>query len=337
MRTFDVILFDDAGHGFSPRIAAERGLGGVEWTLILLAEALARSGRDVLVLSNFDGGWIGSNCEFGHVSRAYAESFTCDALIVSRWSAVPPIAHRRLVFSMHDIPERWMFGHAKRYLDKGAPAVCVSGWLAGKLGDMDPAWFCPVIEPMMLDECYDRGGPLAGMRKDPNAFVYASSAVKGLTETIETWALIREHFQETHLCELLVATNYDKPSAKDAKRMADLGVRYIGQLPARAMLAVLRNSAGMFYVNSFPETFCLVAAAALALGCRTHVLTLAEPGALPTTLAGSPLLTSSKHAFVERFVSSYLKPDDSLVVPAGKVPDRRMRALLPAWNEVLDG
>lgn len=331
MRTFDVILFDDAGHGFSPRIAAERGLGGVEWTLILLAEALARSGRDVLVLSNFDGGWIGSNCEFGHVSRAYAESFTCDALIVSRWSAVPPIAHRRLVFSMHDIPERWMFGHAKRYLDKGAPAVCVSGWLAGKLGDIDQSWDKVVIPPMMFDECYARGP------KTPNAFVYASAAVKGLTETIETWALIREHFQEMQLCELLVATNYDRPSAVDDKRMADLGVRYLGQLPAREMLAALRNSAGLFYVNSFPETFCLVAAAALALGCRAHVLTLADPGALPTTLAGSPLLTSSRHEFIERFVSSYMKPDDSLVVPAGKVPDRRMRALLPAWNEVLDG
>ena len=337
MSTYDVVIFDDCSAPFSPRLAVEKGLGGVEWTLMLLAEALADDGLRVLVLSNLDGSWRrpDGRLEYGHCSRAYSEEIACDAVVVSRWSAVPPkIAARRVAFSLHDIPEKWMFAGNYKWLDKGAPAVCVSTWLAGSVGavgERSGYWRCPVIAPMLLDECYERGP------KDQTKFVYASAAVKGLTATIDAWALIREYFSETHWGELFVATNgYDKPSDKDAKRMAEIAVRPLGQLPARRIISELRGAAGLFFANNFPETHCVIASTALALGCRTHVLTLDDPAALPETLAGAPLLTCDKHAFVEDFVSAYLRPEDPRwLLPVDQIPDRRARALLPRWKEVL--
>jgi hypothetical protein len=337
MSTYDVVIFDDASSPFSPRLAESKGLGGVEWTLMLLAQALAEDGLSVLVLNKLDGRWTHQPIcqagwlEYGHYSRAYSEKISCEALVVSRWSAVPPVAHKRVVFSMHDIPASWMFARTRKWLDEGAPAVCVSTWLAGKIGELGRDWRCPVIAPMLRDECYERGP------KNPNVFVYASAAVKGLPETIDTWECIREHFPETHLTELYVATNgYDKPSDTDALRMYELAIRPLWQLPARAIIAALRNAAGLFFVNSYPETHGIICSTALALGCRTHVLTLDDPAALPETLAGAPLLTRDKHAFVEDFVRAYRdSAQDTYVMPAEMVPDRRADALLPAWKEVL--
>jgi len=349
--TYDIVLFDDCSAPFSPPLAERKGLGGVEWTLMLLAQALAEDGLEVLVLGKLDGRWTHQPIcqagwlEYGHYSRAYCERIACEALVVSRWSAVPPVAHRRVVFSMHDIPASWMFARTRKWLDEGAPAVCVSTWLADKIGEIDwtdrgphrrghgrsGSWRRPVIAPMLVDECYERG------TKNPNVFVYASAAVKGLPETIDTWELIREHFPETHLAELYVATNgYDKPSDADALRMYELAIRPLWQLPARRVIAALRNAAGLFFVNSYPETHCLIASSALALGCRTHVLTLDDPAALPETLCGAPLLTRDKHTFVEDFVRAYRDPDqETYVMPLEMVPDRRADALLPAWKGVL--
>ena len=334
-RTFDVVLYDDCSTAFSPRLAEERGLGGVEWTLMLLAQALVDDGLSVLVLNKFDSSWTAGRLEYGHFSRAVSEAIVCDALVVSRWSAVPrAIEARRVVFSMHDIPATWMFERTRKWLDEGAAAVCVSTWLADKIGELGGRsgdWRRPVIAPMLLDECYERGV------RDPNVFVYASAAVKGLPETMDTWALIREHFPETHLTELHVATNgYDKPSDADARRMDELAVRSLGQLPARQVIAALRNAAGLFFVNAYPETHGIICSTALALGCRTHVLTLDDPAALPETLAGAPLLTRDKHEFVESFVRAYRDTDqDTYVMPAALVPDRRAKVLLPAWKDVL--
>lgn len=258
---YDVILFDDCSTGFSPRIAQDKGLGGVEWTLMLLAEALAGEGLRVLVLSRLDGSWRQGSVEYGHIARAFEEKLSCQALVVSRWSRVPPIEHKRLAFSLHDIPERWMFAHQRRWLGEGAEAVCVSSWLADKVRALDAdsthyrrsgVWSCHVIAPMLLDECYESGA------RDPDVFVYASAAVKGLPETIDTYALIRDHFPEVRTTRLLVATNgYDKPSAAETERMQKLGIEWIGQLTGRGVIAALRGAGGLFYVNSFPETHCL--------------------------------------------------------------------------------
>jgi hypothetical protein len=342
--TFDVVIWDDHSAAFSPRLAEEKGLGGVEWTLMLLAEALADDGLRVLVLNKFDGSWrrpvvTHGVLEYGHVARAFEEKLACDALVVSRWSVVPPIETKRVVFSLHDIPDRWMFRDNRRWLDDGSSAVCVSTWLAGKVRTLDEdsdsegrsaEWATKIIAPMLLDECYVRGP------KDERQFAYLSAAVKGLPATIDAWAIVREHFSETHWGELLVATNgYDEPTLRDLKRMNELGIRSLGQLPGRRIISTLRNAAGLFFVNDYPETHCLIASTALALGCRCHVLTLGDPAALPETLAGAPLLTRSRHEFIEQFVDAYLHPGPQWLLPESEVPDHRAAALLPAWKEVL--
>ncbi len=329
---YDVILWDDVSAPFNPRIADERGLGGVEWTFILLAGALARDGLRVLVLSKGPTGSY-DGVEYDHISRAYAEALSCRALVVSRWSQVPPVEHRRLVFSYHDVPERWVHARHQRWLDQGALAVCVSSWQARKLEEIGPSWFTRVIAPMLLDECYE-----GAAARDERRFVYASAAVKGLTPTLDTWALLKESFRELDDAEMLVATNgYDDPSeAHRARRLP--GVCFVGQAPARRIIAALRSSAGLFFVNDYPETHCMIASTALALGVRCHVLAQNDPAALPETLAGSPLFTRSRHDFIEQFVQAYLSPrDPRWVLPRSDVPDRRAAALLPAWKEVLFG
>ena len=344
MRAFDVILYDAVSAPFNPRLAEERGLGGVEWVLMLLAEALANDGLHVLVLNKWSGSWHREGAgwlEYGHVSRAFESDLSCSALVVSRWSPVPPIEARRTVFSMHDIPERWMYVDQRKWLDDGAPAVCVSSWLASKLGEVlaedyegnkkSRGWRREAIAPMLLDECYERGP------KDQNKMVYASAAIKGATATLDVWENIREHFAETHWGELFMATNgYDDPSPADKKRMDEIAVRPLGQLPAKRIISELRGAAGLFFVNTLPETHCLIASTALALGCRCHVLATQDLAALPETLAGAPLLTTDKHGFIEQYVDAFLHPDDPRwVLPVGQVPDRTAATLLPKWREVL--
>jgi hypothetical protein len=333
---YDVVIADGVSTpDFNPRIAEERGLGGVEWTLMLLADALGAAGYRVLVLhrgSAFKAGRV----EYGHIARAYESKIACAALVCSRWTAPPPIIAPRVVFSYHDIPERWMFaGAQRRFLDEGAVAVCVSSWLSGKVGEIDTAWRRVVIAPMLLDECYE----FDAAAKDQNKMVYASAAIKGAPETLDVWEEIREHFSETHWGELFMAINgYDDLSAKDVKRMNEIAVRRLGQLPARRIIHELRTAAGLFFVNTFRETHCIIASTALALGCRLHILTPPDPAALPETTAGAPLVTSSKHAFIEDYVRAFLSPrDPRWVLPRERVPDRRARALLPLWEEVLFG
>ncbi len=337
--TYDVVLYDECSSALSQRRADTEGIGGVEWSYIMLADALSREGSKVLVLSTFKGcerhvGDRSGSVEYGHISRAFESRLSCGALVVSRWSRVPAwIEAERVVFSEHDIPEQWMYDHQRPWLDKGASMVCVSPWLKreiGKLGD----WERRVIAPMMLDECYE---PVGEDEKRPTKFVYASAALKGLKQTLEVWDLIREHFPETLLAELYVGTNgYDDPSLSDTKKMEALGVRALGRLTARQMIRELRSAAGLFYVNAYTESFGMVPFAAMALGCRTHVLCLESPGALPDTLGGSRLVTTSKHDFIEDFARSYVQGGD-WTVPRGEIPDLRARALLPRWTEVLYG
>lgn len=346
-RSYDVVLYDECSSALSPRRADVEGVGGVEWSHMLLADALSREGEKVLVLSSYKGcerydGDRSGSIEYGHVSRVFEERISCGALIVSRWSRVPAtVEAERVVFSEHDIPETWMYDHQRPWLDDGAPMVCVSPWLAHAISDVGADWRRTVgdwrrvvIPPMMLDECY---APIEDGEKQPTKFVYASAALKGLTPSLDVWGLIREHFPETLLAELFVATNgYDDPSLNDSRRMDAMGVRPLGRLPARAIIRELRSAAGLFYVNSYSETFSMIGFAAMALGCRTHVLCLGNPGALPETLRGSRLVTTSKHDFIEDFARAYVN-DADWAVPPGEIPDLRARALLPRWTEVLYG
>lgn len=323
--TYDVIIFDSVGGPVSPRIAEERGVGGAEWTYLMLASALARSGRRVLVLSNHTRREVG-DAVFGHVSFAYETGVVCDTLIVSRWSKPPPIEAKRIVWSLHDIPQPWMFEHVSRY----AVVVPVSHWHAARVRQLRPDLDCRPIPPMLLDECYVRG------EKDPNKFVYASAAMKGLAATLSIWEVLKKTYCELGAAKLYVCVPRDELSIDEAWAQR-FDVCALGQLPARRVIAELRSAVGLFYVNSYTETNCMVAGAAIALGCRPHVMCRGDPGGLPETLREHPLLTAELDPFMDDFVRCYL--DDAaatrMTPSLGDVPDRRMRALLPVWNEVL--
>ncbi len=297
---YDVVLFDGVGMPYTGSTPEYSGLGGSEFESILLVEALARRGLRVLVLNQTllpakEGG-----VEYANSETALSTSFACRVLIVARYSQVPPVRFERIVVAVSDMPGK---GHAhfEPYFAGaiGATLVALSAWHRS----LFPAtWKARVIPYILPERVYSYEAKV-----NPHRFVYASAALKGLRETLEVWQELKRDPALAD-AELVVCTpGYD---TVDEGALARAGVRFLGSLPFDKVVHEMASSAGMFYVNVFPETFCIVAALAEALGRRVHVLCLNGPGALNETVR-SPLVTTSRDEFVASFRAAYSAPADS--------------------------
>lgn len=293
--SFDLAFYDDLGMPFGPDSPRQRALGGSKFVLLQLAHELGARGLRVLV-------WLAQRSSPRQEVRGN---------VVYRFGDIALPAHaRHLVHHRYSSlayesklswESRWILcsdiwgDHYEHLLGEMSGSlngvVCVSRWQASLFPE---SLVCQVLPNPIPAECYQS----VPVPRDPNVFVYASAAVKGLISTRDTWADMRLKYPHLRDARLRVLSpGYDDPGFA-----ADYGgVELVGAVPFQDVTDELRRAAGLFFVNDYPETFCIVAAVAEACGARLHIW-MRNGGAIRETTNSSLVVTDG-----EQFESDFLR------------------------------
>ncbi len=321
---YDIVLYATVGMPYTGSTPEHAGLGGSEFETILLAEALAARGRSVLVLNKTTRQVRERGVDYAnHDAVLEPPVLSCKFLLIQRYSEIPQILAERIVVVATDIP-RHEYDHLYTLFDGGPDAtlVTVSEWQRAHF----PAhWQSKTIPNMLPEYVYDLDRPI-----NPRRFVYASAALKGLDATLAAWQELYDGggMEGAELC--VCTPGYDSVDVDD---LASRGVRFLGSLPFHRVAEEIAASAGLFYVNAWTETFCIVAALTEALGRRVHILYTSEPGGLPLTVR-SPLVTGDRAKFLADFRAALGDPDNPRW--RGAAYDYRVSSVMPQWLELFD-
>lgn len=317
MADYDYIFFDSVGWPYTGSTPSRRGLGASEHQVILLAEQLAALGAKVLVLNNSLARAQVRGVEY--LPRLLAgEGLDCECLILCRYSPVPAVRWRRVVVWATDIPGR-AHDHQQPLWSQNGVLVAVSQWHRGQF---PPHWPVRVIPNMLADSVYQTAPVTHGHR-----FVYASAALKGLRATVAMWVRLRAQTQAE--LELVVCSpGYDR---LDLSLTGKNGISFAGALPFHRLVEQIIDSNGLFYINTFPETFGVVASLCQAVGRTPWVLCLGPKAGLAETVQPE-LLFEDPEDFQRHFLQGLEQP------PAALPPqDFRVSSVLPLWLSLLSG
>jgi hypothetical protein len=325
---YDVIFFDTIGNAFTRESLKTRPSGAAEIAIVKYAHWIADQGYRVLVLNAIDRAEEDSGVRYDSAAivggtvnfPSECPKFLCRALIISRYSFVPNIkADRTIVWSVD--ADSHCHDHQKHLFEqKLATLVCISPWHATLF---PRSWPIQVIPSALPDAIYEK----SEIVRDPHLFVYCSAALKGLVATLGYWKMLKHKYPELAKARLVVTTpGYDRP---DVAMIEDAGAEYLGDLPPDGVEQLLRTAAGLFFVNTFPETFCLAAVLAETVGCRCHILVGKNQGAIPWTVR-SPYVTQDPVGFEKDFVAAYCSPASTI-----KSNNFRMSKIMPEWLNVL--
>jgi hypothetical protein len=324
MQKYDLIIFDNVGVPYTSTTLKSGGLGGSEFEVLLLAEGLAKSGYKVAVINAFKFPCTENGVDFWPADYLNNHTLNCKTLLIMRNSDVPVgrIEFDNIRFWFTDIPNEQQLTNLANWLTPGRPGVgiCVSSWHKSLF---PPMWNFSYIHNMIPDWVYD----LSPKTKNPSKLMYCSAALKGLDQTIELWRELKKSYflkkSELYVCH----PGYDKV---DSKKLETNKINFLGSLPFDKLVEELQTAQHLFYVNSFPETFCIVAALAEVLGVTPQVLTLQHPGALPEVVANSNFIVSDLTKF-QKFVFDNAKTPP----PLKKAKDYRVSTILPQWIKEL--
>lgn len=323
MSKWDVVFWDDIGGPCAPSFA-NGAMGGSEYGLLLLARELSRSGLSVAVFSRIEREeWLEprATCWFAPLDRITQVNDTwggARALVVHRYSSIPHVTHDRGFVLATDVPDDRYSKCWPLLTERGGTLLCVSEWQASLF---DKRVRKVVLPPPIPDAVYDRS---IG-RKNPNKYVFTSAPMKGWSQTIEMWREVKRRHRSFESAVL-----YGSCGWGDMKDPGMPDVKVLGRVPPRAQVAELDDAAGLFFVNAYPETFCVVAALAEARGCRVYALPTSDRGALPSTMAQKVL--DSREEMIDRVVSDYLVP-----LPAPVFNDYRASHLVPRYADLFVG
>jgi hypothetical protein len=339
---YDIVIYDNIGSPIDPKWAAEQPVGGTEYGMTQLAVGMSRRGYRVLTVSNLPEAWgysttDGPHCisvKKGPVVTSNWVALTCKVIVCSRfstpWLTTPQIKPEKTVIAAMDV---YCDYYAKTEemiaASQAEPAVVlVSQWQAA----LFPSCWKKIIIPAMID---DEVYSLTSVPKNPKAFVYASSSIKGLHATLEVWATIKGKLRGTPYEDIVLHVTGPGYGDVDPDLVRAAGAEWVGHKSTGDMQHFIAEHAGLFFVNTFPECFCAVAAVAEAAGCRTHILCKHEDnglGALPQTI-NSPLLTNDEELFIQTFIRELYNPTVESCPPK----DFRRSAVLNAWEHALFG
>ena len=126
-------------------------------------------------------------------------------------------------------------------------------------------------------------------RGDPPILVYTSAPYRGLDVLLSAFPAIRENIPGVRLrvysglSTTRGGPNDNKFSDLHALCLATDGVDYVGPVSQPALGEALAEAAALAYPSTYPETSCIAALEAMAMGASVLTTSL---GALPETLAG---------------------------------------------------
>lgn len=325
----DVLMVNSIGPGFTPESVRKEGIGGSELEIVQIAEALAARGHKVTIAN----GVTSAVEERGVRVIPYAQAAGIEArtLYVERMTMPPPgVRAGRAVVRATDVHCPEYAVHHATLEQGGAVLVGVSRWQVEQFAH---AKYRTVIAPMLGET--PQTGKVAGR------FVYASAPLKGLEATLNAWrGLKSRHRSVLQKARLLIVTpgHFDfyrdrMPQLTDADKA--LGIKYQGSPTPEDYRKAIASAEGLFFVNTFTETFCCAAAFAERARTRTHILCLHGKGGIPEAIGNTSLLTEDPAEFERAFLEAWQSNENRERWYAATVQDRHPAALAPAWEQVL--
>jgi glycosyltransferase involved in cell wall biosynthesis len=328
---YDLVIWDTVGGAYTSESMA-RASGGSEKEIVQLAEGLAAKGLRVLCLNATSTNWTTHHFEGDVEGRVRWDNFEmakmgvrCKTLIIQRYSTIPDVSRvvpDRMVVRATDV-----YGNYYDHLS-ALTHLCVSNWQAEAF--RDAAFPCVVVPAMLDDDYYE----LARTPKVRGRFIYASAWMKGLDETIKKWQLLRLEFaEEMRDCELhITSPGYGKERYVFAREnfKYDKSIKFLDDLPPRELAKYMATCEGLFYVNTWNETFCAVAAIAGAVGCKVHVLAKNGLAGMQEAVRGA--FSEDEGHFDDCFIRALGKDIGAPLLPQ---PDFRVSTVLPQWLAAL--
>lgn len=327
---FDLISFDACGQPFDGWTPELTGLGGSESQDILVLEALAARGLCVLSLNRIPSPAVRNGVRYVPLGLALAEgTLKTKTLILNRVSALPMnIEAERVLIRATDVYNDFSgYGIHEPLFTDGAvkpTLVCVSEWQAKGF----PADWPKVVIPNMLpDWVYDED------RKKPrnapaHAFIYASAALKGLQETINLFSDLRKLPAFKNATLDVCCPAYSAPGG-----INEPGVRYLGSLDFRELVAAYQKHRHLLHVSTFPETFGIAHVLAEVLGLCPIVMQSRGEDALSEVL-NATTVTANPGSF--KTIINFMIAEPQEVKPR-EPKDYRASTVIEQWLRLIDG
>jgi cellulose synthase/poly-beta-1,6-N-acetylglucosamine synthase-like glycosyltransferase/glycosyltransferase involved in cell wall biosynthesis len=278
-------IIDKLGLCYDGDTLSKQGLGGSESAIILISKKLRRIGFDVTVFNNCKDG---SNSKTGiydnvrYIDNSDAKTHTEEYDIVISSRSIAPFISKDWPF-LHTAKKRILWLHDTFIEgDQIMEDLVVSGKIDHifTLSDWHTTYILNAahgpkrnFEVLKKKIFQTRNGAVCHIpevdlsKKDPNHFVYNSSATKGMIPLLEDiWPEIKKRLPDARLTVIGGYYRFREGAAPDAQEstveklsksqeLKDLGVTFTGVISQQEIAKILANAWMMLYPGAFPETF----------------------------------------------------------------------------------
>jgi glycosyltransferase involved in cell wall biosynthesis len=281
-----IAIVDKLGLCYDGDTLKKQGLGGSESAVIYISKELSALGFEVTVFNNcIDASHSKPGVYDGvrYIDNSQAKSHTEDYdIVISSRSIIPftssdyPFIHRSVcekVLWLHDtfiegdqVMEQLVLDGKIDYI------FTLSDWHTTYIlnSTHGPKRNFEVLKKRVFQT---RNGAVCHIpevdlsKKDPNHFVYNSSATKGMIPLLEDiWPEIKKRLPDARLTIIGGYYRFREGAAPDEqestveklskrKDLKDLGVTFTGVIPQQEIAKILANAWMMLYPGAFPETF----------------------------------------------------------------------------------
>jgi glycosyltransferase involved in cell wall biosynthesis len=308
------ILIHTLGLPVTGEDPVEVASGGSEAAAVSMARALQRQGHTVglCCVTDQPRRVAGVDVIPHQDTQRHAAGRSCDVLISSRHHDVltQRLPARLIALWHHDMPRAGPFARIGPALSKSTSSLFVSRFQRDAFEQLCPG----ISERALVTSNGVDFDAIEAVTAEPPAgsrlrFLFASRPERGLHFLLDRiWPRVRERYPDA---ELLTASYLDRclePTLQPYYEACDLlacrtpGVRRLGALPRRDFWRLLAGCAAVLYPASWPETSCMAALEAQALG--VPVVTSAT-AALPETVAFADTLVRASCPS-EEYIASFL-------------------------------
>jgi glycosyltransferase involved in cell wall biosynthesis len=282
----------------------QRAVGGTEAAISYLAAELAKAGHSIVHLANtsLPGNYLGVECLNHHSAFNRDILNSADAVVVANeaiGASVRDMGVRKpLVLWAHHADDQPPIEALEFSRERKAWSgfAFVSQW---QLEEFCRIYWLPRERTRVMKNaiapCIATATPRTPwyLRNAPPLLVYTSAPYRGLDVLLDSFPAIRDAITDVRLRIFSgLSTTRGGP---DDNNYSDLhqkclsleGVDYAGPVSQPELARWLSDAAALSYPSTYPETSCIAALEAMAMGATVITTRL---GALPETLAGHGVL-----------------------------------------------
>jgi len=318
----DILIWDPRVRFPSSEEAAARAMGGSEVYAVMLCTELVKRGHKLALAHG------GGNFEFRGVqciNTAHLRSWRywpTKTLVVQRAHYIdfptPPLPPTVAILA-HDTYNHAYDVHMPVLGNGRARLLCNSKWQADgfKIAKDRRAVYPMVGVPPAVD-------------KVKGLFVYGSGVLKGLPSSTAFWKQLRQRYPDKMRDQRLLIIHPGWGDGYGRYASPTAGIEYAGAPSPEEYRRIVASAEGLFFVNTYPETWCNLAVIAERARTRTHILCKAGRCGIPEGLSDTSLVTDDPTTFERDFIAHLGAP-----LSTHPIVDRSPAAMVASWEEAL--